>query len=85
MNIAAMAAAIRGRWRAARTGAAGRRRGRQGSVAVFGAMMVPALIMFGSLAADQSYVFYRYQLLLRTAQAASLAPHRRYAACQPSI
>ncbi len=73
MKIAAMAAAIRGRWQAARTATAGPLIGRRGSVAVFGAMMVPVLIMFGSLAADQSYVFYRYQLLLRTAEAASLA------------
>lgn len=40
---------------------------------MFFALAIPTLLVVGGLTLDQSYTYYRYQLLKRTAQAASLA------------
>lgn len=63
----------RGAWWRRRVTRGERHRRRRASTTVFVAAAIPTLLVVGGLTIDQSYEYYRYQLLKRTAQAAALA------------
>ncbi len=52
---------------------------RRGAMAAVMAVSIPAMIALGGWALDQSYVYYRYQLLKHAAEAAAMAGHTELA------